>query len=44
MVRLHVLAATAVFAVCSVRPLFGQDLVVDTTRAGFLIDEGVNRS
>src|SRR3989475_225905 len=44
MVRLHVLAATAVFAVCSVRPVFGQDLVVDTTGAGVLIDEALNRS
>src|SRR5882724_10865287 len=44
MVRLHVLAATAVFAVCSVRPGFGQDLVVDTTGAGVLIDEALNRS
>src|SRR5712692_4767896 len=44
MVRLHVLAATAVFAVCSVRPVFGQDLVVDTTGAGVLIDEAFNRS
>ena len=44
MVRLPVLAATAVFAVCSVRPVFGQDLVVDTTGAGVLIDEALNRS
>jgi len=44
MVRLHVLAATAVFAVCSARPVFGQDLVVDTTGAGVLIDEALNRS
>ena len=44
MLRLHVLAATAVFAVCSVRPVFAQDLVVDTTGAGVLIDEALNRS
>jgi len=34
----------AVFAVCSVRPGFGQDLVVDTTEPGVLIDEALNRS
>jgi carboxypeptidase Q len=43
-VRLHVLAAAAVFAACSVRPVSGQDLVVDTTGAGALIDEALNRS
>src|SRR5439155_17976357 len=34
MVRLHVLAAAAAFAVLAVLPASGQDLVVDTTGAG----------
>ena len=42
--RLHVLAAAAAFTVLAVRPAFGQDLVVDTTGAGALIDEAFNRS
>ncbi len=42
--RLHVLAAAAAFAVLSVRPMSGQDLTVDTTGAGALIDEALNRS
>src|SRR5437867_3208262 len=43
-VRLHVLAAAAAFVVLPVRVVPGQDLIVDTTGAGALIDEALNRS
>ncbi len=42
--RLHVLAAAAAFTMLAVRPASGQDLVVDTTGAGALIDEALDRS
>ena len=42
--RLHVLAAAAAFTVCSVGLVSGQDLIVDTTGAGALVDEALNRS
>ena len=42
--RLRVLAAAAAFTVYSVGLVSGQDLIVDTTGAGALIDEALNRS
>jgi carboxypeptidase Q len=43
-VRSHFLAAAAVLAVLATHPASGQDLTVDTTGAGALIDEALNRS
>jgi len=43
-VRLQVLAVAAAFGVLPIRALRGQELAVDTTGAGALIDEALNRS
>src|SRR5438046_7658709 len=43
-VRLHVLAVAAALGVLPIRALRGQELAVDTTGAGALIDEALNRS